>query len=124
MRIACSGIRHWVFHNVPRLRIQLADVSLAVCGKPDVALFVRNQSMWSRTGGFEFVFLDLSCGDIQTSDHVTKLPRIPQRAIRPDFRIVWMCAGGKCVPFLDGDADVVGNKNKRCSKKNHYSDVS
>ena len=108
MRVASFRVRHWIFHHLAGLGIELPDISREICRVPDVAVLVRQQPVWPGLRR-QLVLLELFGLRIEMSQHVGKLPRIPDRPIRSQHRIVRPRSRRRHHPLFDRNVRAAGN---------------
>ena len=108
MRVASFRVRHGIFHHLAGLGIELPDISREICRVPDVAVLVRQQPVWPGLRR-QLVLLELFGLRIEMSQHVGKLPRIPDRPIRSQHRIVRPRSRRRHHPLFDRNVRAAGN---------------
>src|SRR5579864_5976590 len=103
-----------VFDDIPGLGIQLADVALGVRGKPQIAVPIEGEAVWTRRGRLGVILLELARLRIEPPEHVGEHPGPPDGTVRAWLRIVRSRSEGRYIPFPDvhvygaGDDDWLG----------------
>src|SRR2546427_7815695 len=79
-RVGVTGfrVRHFVFRDFSRARIEFANKAGVISGVPDVAVAVRDQAMWAGLIRLERVFTNGAGRRIKPAQLVHELFRKPQ----------------------------------------------
>ncbi len=105
MRIARVGVRHSIFRDLSRLRIELADRSSAVARVPDVAERIVDDAVRIRSG-LELPFGHFTGCGIETADEMAVHAGPPDHAVRRHERIARALAQRRHGPLEERDARI------------------
>src|SRR5207253_4085813 len=83
--------------------IEPPDVSLEVGREPDFALLVRGKPVRPGAGALQWEFLDRARPGIESAQLVRQLPRVPERSVRSDLRVMRPRIGSGHVPLANDD---------------------
>ncbi len=110
----CESVRHFVFGHGSRARIELADISFAIPGEPDVAAGIGHQPVRPGILNLQRVFLESPGFRIDAPNLVLQLLGKPQRAIAAHRRIMRMRPLGWHLPLLDRNLEFSNAGRRRC----------
>src|SRR6266446_6777367 len=102
MRVVRTLVRQGVFGDLACSRIELPDVALEVCRKPDVACAISHQAIRAGVGCLQLELSHLAGYRIQAPQRIRFLSGVPERAIRgpaPDHGgWSWACGISHSLP--------------------------
>jgi hypothetical protein len=81
VRVFRRGIRHLVFGDRTRFRVELADQRSSVSSVPNIAVLILNQAMWAGVRCLEGIFLELPGLRVEPAEHIGHLSRVPNGAV-------------------------------------------
>src|ERR1700731_1495647 len=98
--------RHFVLRDFSGLRVELSYISAKVCGEPDVAFVIGNQSVRASVFSGDGIFFEILRRWVEAANFVGHLLREPQLAVLANRRVMRMRALSGYIPLADSRVEI------------------